>query len=229
MKAISIVPDFGQVRAGRLGRFDYRAFTTRARRALAAAGIDRYLLALDATFNHVRGSGLRGHWQLHYYGVVLEGASLRIDELKNLINASGRVHIPVQISTAPIQPRSIRPVTAYAVKSRFKRRENVLKSRPGRSPFWDTQERPLLGLRLVELLVFLDRIGLHGRLLTRGIDFANLQRAHAIRASRQRAKRRQKSNRSRRAKKGGCPPLTAWLFDSRRRTRVRSPHGAVRT
>ena len=68
MKTISIVPDFGQVRAGRLPSFDYRAFTTRARRALAAAGIDRYLLALDATFNHVHGSGLRGHWQLHYYG-----------------------------------------------------------------------------------------------------------------------------------------------------------------
>ncbi len=204
MRSISIVPDFGQVPAGRLRTFDYRAFTTQTKRVLAASGVDHYFLALDASFDHVKGSRLRGHWQLHYYGVVLEGASPRIDELKNLINASGRVHRPVQISTAPIQPRSIRPVMAYALKSRFERRENVLKSRPGRLPFWDTQSRPLLGLPLVDLMLFLDRIGPHGRLLTNGINLENLQRSRAIRASRQRARRRRKVNHSHRPGKGGA-------------------------
>ncbi len=158
-----------------------------AKSALAAAGVDQYFLALDATFNHVRGSRQRGHWQLHFWGVVLEGASPRIDELKNLINASGSVHKPVQISTAPIRPSSVRAVMAYALKSRFKRRETVMKSRPGKSPFRDPQKRPLLGLPLVELMLFLDRIGLHGRLLTKGVDLENLQRARAIRAARQSA------------------------------------------
>jgi hypothetical protein len=205
MRSLSTVPDFGRVRAGRLGRFDYRAFTMRIRRALAAAGIDRYLLALDATFNHVRGSGLRGHWQLHFWGVILEGASPRIAVLKNLINRSGAVDKPVQISKAPIKPRSIRSVIAYALKSQYDRREWFLKSRPGRRPFWDTQARPLLGLRLVELLVFLDRIGLHGRLLTKGgVDLENLQRAYAIRASRRRARCRRKVTGSRRPGKGGA-------------------------
>jgi hypothetical protein len=127
--------------------------------------------------------------------VVLEGPSPRIDVLKNLINASGRVPRPVHISPAPIRPRSIRPVLAYALKSHFERRENALKTRPGRRPFWDTQARPLLGLPLVELLAFLDRIGLHGRLLTKGVDIENLQRA--------RARRGLKITRSPRAKKGG--------------------------
>lgn len=204
MRSISIVPDFGQVPAGRLGRFDHRAFRTQTKRALAASGVDEYILALDATFNHVRGSGLRGHWQLHFWGVVLERASPRIDELKNLMNASGRVHRPVHISTAPIRPRSVRAVMAYALKSRFKRRETVIKSRPGRAPFLDTQERPLVDLPLVELMLFLDRIGLHGRLLTNGIDFESLQQARANRASRWRARRRRKVNRSHRAKKGGA-------------------------
>jgi len=76
---------------------------------------------------------------------------------------------------------------AYALKSRFKRRETVMKSRPGKSPFRDTQKRPLLGLPLVELMLFLDRIGLHGRLLTKGVDLENLQRARAICAARQSA------------------------------------------
>jgi hypothetical protein len=110
----------------------------------------------------------------------------------------------VQSSKALIKPSSIRSVAAYALKSKYDRREWFLKSRPGRRPFWDTQPRPLLGLPLVELLVFLDRIGLHGRLLTKGVDIDGLQRARAVRASRQRAERRRKANRSRRAKKGGA-------------------------
>ena len=208
MRSLSYVPDFGQVPAGRLRSFDYRAFATRTRRALAATGVDEYLLALDATFNHVRGSSLPGHWQLHYWGVVLDGSSPRTDELKKLINASGRVDRPVQVSTAPIKPMSVRTVLAYALKPSFKRRETVIKSRPGRSPFRDTQERPLLGLRLVELLVFIDHIGLHGRLLTKGVDIDGLQRARAVRASRQRAERRREVTRPRRPGKGGAP-LTA--------------------
>jgi hypothetical protein len=136
--------------------------------------------------------------------VVLDGSSPRTDELKKLINASGRVDRPVQVSTAPIKPMSVRTVLAYALKPTFKRRETVIKSRPGRSPFRDTQERPLLGLRLVELLVFLDRIGLHGRLLTKDIDFEAIQRARAVRASRQRAGHRRNANRTRRPEKGGA-------------------------
>jgi hypothetical protein len=152
---------------------------------------------------------LRAHYQLHYWGVI-EDPSDRIDvlilkqQIKQLINVSGAVDKPVQISKAPIKPRSIRSVVAYALKSQYDRREWIRKSRPGRRPFWDTQARPLLGLRLVELLVFLDRIGLHGRLLTRGVGIENLQRARANRASRRRARRRRKANRSRRAKKGGA-------------------------
>jgi hypothetical protein len=62
----------------------------------------------------------------------------------------------------------------------------------------------LLGLLLVELLAFLDRIGLHGRPLAKGVDIEALQRARAVRASRQRARRRRKANRSRRPAKGGA-------------------------
>jgi hypothetical protein len=187
-----------------LRTFDYRAFVTRSRVALAAAGIDEYLLALDATFNHVRGSGSPRHYQLHFWGVFFDGNAPRIDVLKKLINPSGRVDKPVQISIASIPPQSVRAVIAYALKSRFKRREWIRKSRPGRLPFWDTQERPLLDLPLLELLLFLDRIGLHGRLLTKRVDFEKLQRARAIRTSRQGAKRRRMRKLSRAAQKGGA-------------------------
>jgi hypothetical protein len=62
----------------------------------------------------------------------------------------------------------------------------------------------LLDLPLVELLVFLDRIGLHGRLVTKGIDFEKLQRTRASRASRQRAKQRRRVHLPCPAQKGGA-------------------------
>ena len=156
--------------------------------------------------NHVRGNRQNAYWQLHSWGVIEDPSDRNVlkRQIEQLINASGAVDKPVRISKAPIKPSSIRSVVAYALKSQYDRREWFLKSRPGRRPFWDTQHRPLLGLPLVELLVFLDRIGLHGRLLTKGVDIESLQRARANRASRQRARRRRKATRSRRAKKGGA-------------------------
>jgi hypothetical protein len=207
MRSASFVPDSGQVPAGRLRTLDYLAFKARMTSDLAAAGVDEYFLALDVSLNHLKGNRQNAYWQLHFWGVI-EDPSGRIDVLKQqieqLINASGAVDKPVQISKAPIKPRSIRSVVAYALKSQYDRREWFLKSRPGRLPFWDTQARPLLGLRLVELLLFLDRIGLHGRLLTKGVDLESLQRTRAVRASRQRARRRRKVTGSRPPGKGGA-------------------------
>jgi hypothetical protein len=207
MRSISIVPDYGQVPAGRLRTLDYLAFKARMKSDLAACGIDKYFLALDVSLNHVKGNPQNAYWALHFWGVI-EDPTDRIDVLKQqieqFINASGAVDKPVQISKAPIKPSSIRSVMAYALKSQYDRREWFLKSRPGRRPFWDTQARPLLGLSLVELMVFLDRIGLHGRLLTKGVDIDSLQRSRALRASRRRAGRRRKIGRSHRPGKGGA-------------------------
>jgi hypothetical protein len=190
-----------------LRTFDYHAFTARMKSVLAAAGVGWYFLGLDVSLNHLKGNRQGSHCRLRWWGVI-EDPSGPLDVLKQqieqLINTSSAVDKPLQISKGPIKPRSIRSVVAYALKSQYDRREWFLKSRPGRRPFWDTQDRPLLGLRLIELLAFLSRIGLHGRLLTKGVDIHSLQRTRAIRASRQRVGRRRKANRSRRAKKGGA-------------------------
>lgn len=207
MRSISIVPDYGQVPAGHLRTFNYHAFRAQTQSVLAAAGVRWYFVSLDVSLNHLKGHRQSPYWQLHWWGVI-EDPSGSLDVLKRqieqLINASSAVDKPLQISAAPIKPRSIRSVVAYALKSQYDRREWFLKSRQGGRPFWDTQDRPLLGLPLVELLAFIDRIGLHGRLLTKRVDIKSLQRARAIRASRQRAEQRRKANRSRRAKNGGA-------------------------
>ncbi len=84
MRSISIVPDYGQVLVGRLGRLDYRAFTTRLKSDLAAAGVDEYFLCLDVSLNHVKGNRQSEYWQVHGWGVI-EDPSDRIDVLKQQI------------------------------------------------------------------------------------------------------------------------------------------------
>jgi hypothetical protein len=206
MRSFSAAPDFGQVATGQLSTVAYPAFMARMERILTASGISWYFLALDVSLNHVKGHRQNAYWQLHLWGVIGDPSNhiLLKQQIEQLINASGAVDKPVRISKAPIKPSSIRSVVGYAPKSRFERRERVLKSRPGRRPFWDTQARPLLGTRLVELLVFLDRIGLHGRLLAAGVDLENLQRARARRAAKQRARRRRRITRPLHANKGGA-------------------------
>jgi hypothetical protein len=210
MRSFSAAPDFGQFRAGQLSASNHRAVTAQMKSVLAAAGVDWYFLGLDVSLNHVKGNRQNAYWQMHFWGVVEDPSDRDVlkEQIEQRINTSGRVDRPVQISEAPIKPSSIRTVVAYALKSQYHRREEFLKSRPGRRSFWDTQDRPLLALPLVELLAFLDRIGLHGRLLTKGVDIASLQRARAVRASRQRAARGRKTNRSPR-KKRGSGPMTA--------------------
>ena len=205
MRSFSAAPDFGQVRPGHLSTVNYPAFKAQMESVLAASGVDWYFLALDVSLDHVRGNRQNAYWQLHSWGVIEDPSDRNVlkRQIEQLINASGAVDKPVRISKAPIKPRSIRSVVAYALKSQYDRREWFLKSRPGRRPFWDTQHRPLLGLSLVELLVFLDRIGLPGRLLAKGVDIENLQRARANRLARRRARRRRKITRSLRGKKGG--------------------------
>jgi hypothetical protein len=204
MRSFSAAPDYGQVRAGDLSAFDYCGFTTRLKSDFATAGVEEYFLALDVSLNHAKGNPQNARWQLHVWGVIDDASDRDVlkQQVEQHINVSGAIDRPVQISEAPIKPSSIRSVIAYALKSQFDRRESIRKSRPGRRPFRDTQDRPLLGLPLVELMIFLDRIGLHGRLLTKGIDLEALQRARAIRASRQRARRRRNVNRSRPGKGG---------------------------
>ena len=206
MRSLSYVPDFGQVPEGRLRTFDFRAFKAETERTLAAAGINWYFLALDVSLNHVKGKRRDAYWQLHLWGVI-EDPSVRVDVLKRqieqLIDASGAVDKPVQISDEPIKPSSIRSIIAYAMMSEFDRREWFLKSRPGRRPFWDTQDRPLLGLPLIELMIFLDSIGPHSRLLAKGVDIESLQRAQRPRVATTRRTPAERQPHSH-AKKGGA-------------------------
>lgn len=73
---------------------------------------------------------------------------------------------PVKFLQRQIKTMSVRTLLAYALKSRFKRRETVIKSKVGEIAVRDMQERPRLNFRY-STDAPVGRIGLHGPLFTK--------------------------------------------------------------
>jgi hypothetical protein len=169
-QVISLVPEFGRSPAGELANFDIAEFTQKSLKALRAVGISRYILGLDASLNHNDGEPEEAYWQLQWWGVFGRPADPWREQLKALVNPSNLVTRPVKVIT----PDSVEAAAAYGLKNTFSRRVSVVKSndhRPDRGPCRNTNARPLRGNAWVELMLFLDRIGLEQRLLGTGYRF----------------------------------------------------------
>lgn len=84
------------------------------------------------------------------------------EELKALLNPNGGVTRPVKV----VEPDSLEAAAAYGVKSTFVRRVSHWNmGREDRGECWNTRDRILRGDAWVELMLFLDRIGLQRRIL----------------------------------------------------------------
>jgi hypothetical protein len=82
--------------------------------------------------------------------------------LKPLINSSGEIKKPL----FKRKYISSHAQLAYAIKNEFIQRESYIKSNnPDRNPHMNTREKKLRGPPWLKLMVFLDRIGLQGRLI----------------------------------------------------------------
>jgi hypothetical protein len=78
-----------------------------------------------------------------------------------------------------VMPNSPEAGAADGLKSTFVRRGSFIKAnldRDDRGACWNTRERLLRGPAWVELMIFLDRIGLERRLLIRGIGLPQFPR-----------------------------------------------------
>jgi hypothetical protein len=86
------------------------------------------------------------------------------EQLKALLNPNRGVTRPVKVK----KPTSLEAAAAYGVKSIFVRRVSYRKAnleREDRGECWNTRGRILRGDPWVELMLFLDRIGLQKRIL----------------------------------------------------------------
>lgn len=138
------------------------------REALRAAGIRTAVIGIDVSANeHLKGA-FEPHWALH-----------------------ARVHIPAIVSASaatslrkhfPLGDRISRPLRispfdgdlagiAYGMKPQFGRRQSYEQEKPTGTGFRrcrNTRGRPMRGTEAVELLTFLDSIGLRRRLILHG-------------------------------------------------------------
>jgi hypothetical protein len=166
--AISMVPDFGRVPVGGLTTFDVTAFRIASRDALLGAGVCQFLLGLDVSLNHDDGNLDEAYWQFQWWGFFEAPGGPWRERLKALVNASKQVARPVMVMT----PDSVEAAAAYGLKSEFKRRVSYVKAnldRSDRGACRNTNDRLLRGEPWVELMIFLDRIGLQRRLLSYGL------------------------------------------------------------
>jgi hypothetical protein len=166
-QALSLVPECGMIPVGSLGTFDIDKFLDSVRDALKACGIKHYKLGLDVSLDHVAGVARSKHWQLHMWGFFHEPTTHWRDQLIGLLNPNGGATRPVEVEKRD----SLKATAAYGVKSIFDRRESYLKTnlhREDRGECRNTRGRILRGDPWVELMLFLDRIGLQRRIMLSG-------------------------------------------------------------
>ena len=123
-----------------------------------------YKLGLDVSLDHLAGVARPKHWQLQLWGFFHEPKRGWQAQLKALLDPNDVMTRPVQVEKRD----SLKATAAYGVKSIFDRREWYRKAnleREDRGECWNTRRRHLRGDAWVELMLFLDRIGLQRRIL----------------------------------------------------------------
>jgi hypothetical protein len=135
------------------------------REALRDAGVRTAVIGIDVSANEHLEGAFEPHWALHLR-VHIPGA---IDPsaaatLRSHFPASGRIPRPFRLTQFDGDLTGI----AYGMKPSFERRQSYEQEKPtatGHRRCRNTRGRPLRGTEAVELLTFLDRIGLRRRLI----------------------------------------------------------------
>jgi hypothetical protein len=168
---LSLVPEFGRIPVGSLNAFEIDKFLDFVAVALKACGIDHYKLGLDISLNQTSGVASPGFWQLQLWGFFDEPKTPWHEHLKALVDPNRAVTNPVQVKKRDY----LEAAAAYGLKSKFNRRVGYQKAnlnREDRGACANTRDRILRGDPWVELMLFLDRIGLERRLLLSTINLS---------------------------------------------------------
>jgi len=167
-QVLSLVPEFGRIAAGSLNAFDIDKFLDSVRDALKACGIQHFKLGLDISLNQRARVASPVVWQLQLWGFFDKPKRRWRTQLNVLLNPNGGVTRPVKV----VDPDSLEAAAAYALKSTFVRRVSYRKANLHREDCWNTRGRILRGDPWVELMLFLDRIGLQRRILLSTINLS---------------------------------------------------------
>jgi hypothetical protein len=163
---VSIVPDFGVLPLSGAPRAEWKGIKLRLRKALREAGIRTAILGTDFSVNtREREKFIQGQ----LWGVICDAPRGWKDDLKPLINASEIIKRPLRAKVFDGYEAGL----AYSLKTTFERKTWIRDpntDRSDRGPSSNTRNRPLQGgPDWVQLMLFLDEIGLDARIVLIGI------------------------------------------------------------
>ena len=163
-QVLSLVPEFGRIPAGSLNKFDSDKFLDDIREALNSCGIVHFKLGLDVSLNERAGVASPGFWQLQLWGFFHKPKrGWRVQTQSSA--QSERWSDPARQGRASRLLGSCRRVWC---EGHFRASRVLREDQPGSrgsGECWNTRGRHLRGDPWVELMLFLDRIGLQRRLL----------------------------------------------------------------
>lgn len=140
----------------------------RIRTALTTAGIKTAVIGVDFSFNEDREGRFAPHWLIHLRVIVpklLSKAS--VDRVRRQLPKSRRIPKPFRSAVFNGDLAGL----AYSMKPNFERRQSYTQRKltaERARVCRNTRARPLTGRHVVELAIYLDRIGLRRRLILHG-------------------------------------------------------------
>jgi hypothetical protein len=168
--AISIIPAKAIIRPGNLHTLDIGNLRRRLGYALAKAGIEVAIGAIDFSFNEDKDGKYEQFWCVHYYVITSVANKSRVRKLlKPLFASDRRIPRPVKISAFDNSSRR----RSYAFKIHFKRRigvDAIKKEKDGTvRKCRNTSGQRLRAAERLELFMYMDQIGFAERFIFRGV------------------------------------------------------------
>ena len=163
---VSMVPDFGGLPLIDATQAEWKSIELRLRKTIRQVGITTAMLGADFSVNTRKKDKLI---QGQFWGVICDAPKGWKAKLKPLINASRKVKRPLRSKVFDGYEAGL----AYSLKTTFERKTWIRdpnSDRSDRGPSSNTRNRPLQGGRdWVQLMLFLDEIGLAARIVLVGI------------------------------------------------------------
>ena len=165
-RLVSIVPDFGGLPLIDATEAEWKSIALRLRKAIRQVGITTTMLGTDFSVNtRKKDKSIQGQ----FWGLICDPPKRWRKNLKPLINASQAIKRPLRSKVFDGYEAGL----AYSLKTTFERKTWIRdpnSDRSDRGPSSNTRNRPLQGgPDWVQLMIFLDEIGLDARIMLVGV------------------------------------------------------------
>lgn len=175
---VSVVPDDGVSKPGKLFPSELPRAVRRWKEKMGKAGGTWFVGAIDISFNEHKQARFTPHWSVHFYGVTATDDQKKLKrELRKLFPKTKTIRRPVTVVEWDRDVKALRYILKpnFALRigndngQRYDKKTGTMRS------CRDTDTQPLRSKRKRELLLYLNDVGMQGRLVMRQGQLLNLK------------------------------------------------------